>query len=116
MKPLNYPPRYALYPGQGPLRRFSFFSLAQAVPGAAALFAKQVPAEYWHEEARMERDGHDPSTSGRVATISCVCGARPRATENKLSFCKGSCGRVFVLLGDTVHVARFEPQALAEGV
>jgi len=132
MTTANWPPRYSHSEAQGPLRRFSATTALRAVPGLSQRFSGLVPDEYWSEEAqttlfeggdadgtrsvglqqtlrpnaaeRSVSSGADPSTTGRIAIIDCVCGAKPRAMENKLAPCE--CERVFLLLGDSVRVAR----------
>jgi hypothetical protein len=102
----TYPPRYALYPGQGPLRKFGALSFLRAIPGQAALFDKEVPPEFWTEDSE-EVPYSQPeiwAESSRVGVISCVCGEKPRARENRLTLCR--CERVFLLLGDSIRVMR----------
>lgn len=91
----TYPPRYALYPGQGPPRRFTALSWLRGLPGLAERFSGVVPGEYWSEDV----DGEE-----RVGVISCVCGETARARENRLTPCR--CERVFILLGDSIRVAK----------
>lgn len=100
----HWPPRYVLQPGQGPPRRFSAITWMKALPGFAQAFIGEVPGDFWVED--VEDAGEDQT---RVGVISCMCGATPKVPENGIRACDGEgCGRVFMLLGDHIRVARFD--------
>lgn len=107
----NWPPRYLHIDGhprrgQGPPRRFSAQTFLNALHGLDTLFAREVPADYWTEQAQVLLDLEtDPSTTGRIAVISCTCGESVEVLENRLESCEGNCGRVFLFLGDRVRCA-----------
>lgn len=80
------------------MRRFTAMTWLRALPGLAERFSREVPGEYWVPDV----DGEE-----RIGVISCTCGATPKARENRLTPCEGeNCGRVFLLLGESMRVAR----------
>ena len=97
----GWPPRYVGRSGQGPLRRFSAMTLLRALPFAKEL-KTEVPAEFLAFEERED--------ATRVATIACPCGAEPVVADNGIRVCEGEdCGRVFLMLGERVWSARYDP-------
>lgn len=104
-----WPPEYAQRPGQRPPRRFSALTAIQAIwPGYVQLFTGRVPEEFWAIE-----EG-DAGSIERTVVVSCQCGAEPKVAQNQTAICPGEeCGRVFMLLGDEIRVARFDPAELA---
>lgn len=102
----DWPPRYVHRPGQGPARKFSAVTWLRSLSGMAQQFKGEVPADYWNEDV--------DESGARVAVIACPCGAEPVARENATSICPGDdCGRVFVLLGDRIRVAQYDPAELS---
>lgn len=102
----DWPPRYAGRPGQGPLRKFSAMTWLRAVPGFEAQLKSEVPPEFL--AAEEQEDGT------RVVTIACPCGAEPVVSDNGTRICEGEdCGRVFLMLGERVWVARYDPADLS---
>lgn len=96
-----WPPEYIGRPGQRPLRRFTALSAVQAIwPGYVQQFSGIVPEEFW-------------TTEEELAVVACPCGAEPKVAQNHTTICPGDCGRVFLLLGETIRVAKFEPEELA---
>lgn len=105
-----WPPEFEREPGRRPPRRFSALTWFQALwPGIVNEFDKTVPDEFWTWE---EWDGvHDEE---RVALVACMCGEETRVEQNGTAICAGSeCGRVFLLVGETIRVAKYEPAELA---
>lgn len=100
----RYPPRFVDRPGQGPLRRFTAVSMALAVPGILAAFEKTVPDSMW---AAKEWNGEQADL---IAVVACPCGGEPEVAQLASSICK--CGRAFILAGDRVMVAKFDPEEL----
>lgn len=101
----HWPPRYVNRPGQGPPRRFSAVTWFKSLVGFGQLFTGEVPGDFWIED--VEKD------ETRVGIISCPCGATSRVPENGIRTCDGEdCGRVFMLLGDRIRVAKFDPTEL----
>ena len=83
------------------MRRFSAITWMKALSGFAQAFTGEVPGDFWSEDV-----GEDQT---RVGVISCMCGATPKVPENGVRACDGEdCGRVFMLLGDHIRVARFD--------
>lgn len=105
-----WPPEYEREPGRRPPRRFSALTWFQALwPGIAHEFEKAVPDEFWTWE---EWDGEHEEE--RVALVACMCGEETRVEQNGTAICGGEdCGRVFLLVGETIRVAKYEPEALA---
>jgi hypothetical protein len=102
-----WPPGYEGRPGQRPMRRFSALSALQAIwPGYARLFTGVVPEEFWTQE-------EETSEGERVAVVACPCGAEPKVAQNRTAICPGECGRVFLLLGETIKVATLDPAELS---
>lgn len=103
----GFPPEYVGRPGQKPPRRFTALSWAVALwPGFVVRFDREVPEEMWSAE------GLGDELEG---TIACPCGHEPRVKQNHTAICPGeNCGRAFMLIGDTIRVARFEPEELAQ--
>jgi len=104
LSPLGYIGR----PGQKPPRRFTALTAIQALwPGFVKLFTGTVPEEFWTQE--------DETTEGeRLTVVACPCGAEPKVAQNHTAICPGECGRVFLLLGEEIKVATFDPEDLAE--
>lgn len=86
---------------EGP-RRLTFDVMCAAVPGLASQFKTRVPAAFWAQEVRKDRERP-------VAVVSCPCGGEPVAEMGVPTGCEG-CERVYVYDGDHVHVA-FSPKA-----
>jgi hypothetical protein len=63
------------------------------VPGFAAQFERQVPAEFWN------LDRH-------AAIVACPCGQEPIAEAGVPQTCE--CGRAYLYTGESVRVA-FSP-------
>jgi hypothetical protein len=103
-----WPPGYEGRPGQRPLRRYSALTTIQAIwPGYIKLFTGQVPEEFWTQ-------AEETSEGERVAVVACPCGEEPKVAQNRTAICPGEdCGRVFLLLGEEIRVARFDPAELA---
>lgn len=98
-----YPPRYVGRPGQGPLRRFTALSWTLALwPGFVLQFDKVVPEEFWTYAIRD--DGEN------LASVACPCGAEPEVAQGCSAFCPGECGRVFLMVGEEIRVAKFEAE------
>lgn len=71
----------------------------------------EVPAEFW--QADELEDGT------RVGVIACPCGEQPIVADNGTALCDGEedgkpCGRIFLMLGDRVWVARYDSKDLTE--
>lgn len=102
-----WPPGYIGRPGQRPPRRFSAITFVQALwPGYVQQFDGEVPEEFWTQEEETE-------LGERVAVVACPCGSEPRVEQNRTAICPGECGRAFMLVGEKIKVAKFEPGDLA---
>jgi len=105
----DWPPEYMSMPGKRPPRRFNALTWLQALwPSFPQQFTEVVPDEFW---SWAEWDG--VTQEDRVAVVACVCGAEPEVEQNRTAICEGRCGRVFMLIGDVIRVAEFEPGELS---
>lgn len=102
----SYPAEYMHRPGQRPPRRFSALSWSLALyPDFLKQFEGEVPAEYWSVAALDTRTGRTA-----LATVACPCGEEPMVPQLGTAECPGEgCGRFFLLSGERIRVARFEP-------
>lgn len=90
------------------MRRFSALSGVLGLwPGYLQQFDKVVPEEFWTQAGLNDNEQ-------AIAIIACPCGAEPEVAQNGTTICSGDgCGRVFLMLGDTVRVASYDPDELA---
>lgn len=117
----GWPPRYADRPGQGPLRKFSALTWIRGIGGFAQLFSGEVPGEFWSEDVSDAVDvsyvSEEVGDQRRIGIVSCMCGETPSVPDNGIAICPGEgCGRVFLLLGDTIRVAKLDAEALQEAL
>lgn len=103
-----YPADYVGRPGQRPPRRFSALSGVLGIwPGFVKQFSKVVPDEFWTQVGLNDEEE-------LVAIVACPCGAEPQVIQNRTTICDGDgCGRVFLMLGETIRVASYDPADLA---
>lgn len=102
-------PEFIDRPGQRIPRKFSALTWAQMMGGAALreVFTKEVPDDFWSWDAAED--------STRVGIIACPCGESPEVPVHGTAICPNpECGRVFMLLGERMRVARFEPAELEQ--
>lgn len=82
---------YARLPEPLPeIKQVGLGSFLQAIPGLAALFEREVPAEF-------------VTTTEGEHSVKCLCGATPELPLGRLVNC--DCGRWFLFDGRAVHVA-----------
>jgi hypothetical protein len=80
------------------MRRFTAVSFIAAYPVIGAQFTGEVPEEMW---APKDWDGE---LANLIAVVACPCGEEPEVAQLGSTIC--GCGRVFMLAGDRIRVAR----------